>query len=117
MAWTWAEIHYATGFDNGDLFTSEEQVREYFTVENIQAMFGECPYTQAELAEMAETVITHGWHMERRPLWCAYCGTRFELAADELERVIGPGASDPSEWTPQAVAEFLRERFGHTCGE
>jgi len=63
MAWTWAEIHYATGFDNGDLFTSAEQVREYFTVENIQAMFGECSYTQAELDEMAEAVISHRWHM------------------------------------------------------
>lgn len=117
MAWTRAEIHYATGFDNGDLFQSEAQVRAYFTVGNMRDMFGECPYTQDELDEMAEAVIAHGWHMERRPLWCAYCGTRFEMFVDELERAIGPGASDPSEWTPQAVAEFLRERFGHTCGE
>src|SRR5690606_25856870 len=97
MAWTRAEIHYATGFDNGDLFQSEAQVRAYFTVENIAAMFGSCPYTQAELDEMAEEVISHGWHMERRPLWCPYCGARFEFESDELERLIGPSAPDPAE--------------------
>src|SRR5690606_34162726 len=63
MAWTWAEIHYATGFDNGDLFQSEAQVRAYFTVENMRDMFGECSYTQEELDEMAEAVISHRWHM------------------------------------------------------
>lgn len=63
MVWTRADIHDATGFDSGDLFTSEEQVREYFTVENMRDMFGECPYTQEELDEMAEAVIRHGWHM------------------------------------------------------
>src|SRR5690606_5508030 len=51
MAWTWAEVHYATGVANGDLVTSAELGREYFTVENVQAMFGECSYTQAELDE------------------------------------------------------------------
>src|SRR5690606_26358408 len=63
MAWTRAEIHYATGFDNGDLFRSAEEVREYFTVANITEMFGSCPYTQAELNEMADEVIAHRWHM------------------------------------------------------
>lgn len=57
------QIHEATGFDNGDLFQSEAQVRAYFTVENIEVMFGSCPYTQAELDEMAEEVIRHRWHM------------------------------------------------------
>lgn len=66
MAWTRAEIHDATGFDNGDLFESEAEVREYFTVESIEFMFGECPYTQAELDEMAEAVIRNGWHMKQR---------------------------------------------------
>lgn len=59
-------VHEATGFDNGDLFESEQQVREYFTVANIGSMFGECPYTQAELDEMAEAVIRNGWHMKQR---------------------------------------------------
>lgn len=63
MAWTRAEIHDATGFDNGDLFRSEQEVRDYFTVANITEMFGECPYTQDELNEMADEVITHRWHM------------------------------------------------------
>jgi len=63
MTWTRADIHEATNFDAGDLFRSEAEVREYFTVENIQAMFGSCPYTQAELDKMAAEVIAHRWHM------------------------------------------------------
>jgi len=63
MAWTRAEIHYATGFDNGDLFRSAEEVRRYFTVTNITEMFGSCPYTQDELNAMADEVIAHRWHM------------------------------------------------------
>jgi len=117
MVWTRTQIRDATEFDSGDLFTSEEQVREYFTIENLRSMFGECSLTQDELDEMAEEVIRHGWHMVRRPLWCAYCGARFEFESEELEKLIGPSSPDPAEWTPQAVAEFLRERCGHTCGE
>ena len=63
MTWTRADIHEATNFDAGDLFRSEAEVREYFTVENIQAMFGSCPYTQEQLDEMAAAVIAHRWHM------------------------------------------------------
>src|SRR5690606_12304030 len=63
MTWTRAEIHEATNFDAGDLFQSEAQVRAYFTVENMRDMFGECPYTQEELDEMAEEVIRRRWHM------------------------------------------------------
>ena len=57
------DINEYTGAFNGDLFESEEQVRQYFTVANIKAMFGECSLTQEELDEMAETVITNRWHM------------------------------------------------------
>jgi len=57
------DINEYTGAFNGDLFESEEQVRQYFTVANIEAMFGECSLTQEELDEMAETVITNRWHM------------------------------------------------------
>lgn len=63
MLWTRDQIHEATGFDNGDLFTSEAQVREYFTVQNVTDMFGECPCTQDELDEMAEAVTANRWHM------------------------------------------------------
>src|SRR5690606_9403293 len=63
MVWTRDRIHDATGFDNGDLFRSAEEVREYFTVANITEMFGSCPYTQDELNEMADEVIAHRWHM------------------------------------------------------
>src|SRR5690606_29206869 len=117
MAWTRTQIHEATGFDNGDLFRSEAEVREYFTVENMRSMFGECSLSQDELDEMAEEVIRHGWHMVRRPLWCPYCGARFELESEELEKLIGPNYSDPAEWTPQAVADFLAEHSGHRCWE
>lgn len=63
MVWTRDDISEMTGFDHGDLFQSEEQVREYFSIPNIEAMFGSCPFTQEQLDEMAEEVIRHGWHM------------------------------------------------------
>lgn len=59
---TRAEIHDATAFDTGDEFASERQVREYFTVANIEAMIGTCPQTQAALDAMADAVIEHRWH-------------------------------------------------------
>lgn len=83
MVWTWDDISEATGFDRGDLFTSEEQVREYFSIPNIEAMFGECPYTQAELDEMAEEVIRHRWHMA--------------LPVDEYRSVYNDGRCIPHE--------------------
>lgn len=56
-------VSEATGFDAGDEFESEAQVREYFTVANLRAMLDECPYTQEGLDLMAEAVIGGGWHM------------------------------------------------------
>lgn len=58
-----------TGFDNGEMFTDDD-VREYFTVENMTEMFGgnlAADYPdltdQDYLDEMAETVIRNGWHI------------------------------------------------------
>ena len=65
MVWTRDQIHYATNFDAGDLFRTEEEVRRYFSVENMLDMFGSCPYSQEQLDEMAEEVIRHKWHMQR----------------------------------------------------
>lgn len=105
MVWTRDHIHEATGFDNGDLFTSEEQVRQYFTVQNITDMFGECPYTQDELDEMAEAVIANRWHMAEAE-YCHICSengmetkaTRYALGmhlcdecAREYESYLRPG--------------------------
>lgn len=62
MPYTFTEINDCTGFANGDEFTTEAQVREYFTVANMLDMFSECPQTQAELDEMADAVVANGWH-------------------------------------------------------
>ncbi|PZN07216.1 MAG: hypothetical protein DIU69_12020 [Bacillota bacterium] len=83
MVLTRAYIHDTTGFDNGDLFRSAQEVRDYFTVANIEAMFGECPYTQEELDEMAEAVIAHRWHMA--------------LPVDEYRSVYNDGRGIPHE--------------------
>lgn len=62
-----------TGYANGDTFSSEAQVREYFTVANMLHMFGQPddPMTpdaiaewQDELNQMADAVIRNGWHMD-----------------------------------------------------
>lgn len=75
---TFDQINDATGFANGEKFSSPAEVRDYFTVDNIREMFGGvvvegerpegegdgCIYiTQGELDEMAETVIERGWWM------------------------------------------------------
>ena len=66
MTWYEDEINDLTGFANGDKFTSDEQVREYFTDDNMAEMMGdydmEPPWTQHMLDEMADAVIAHRWH-------------------------------------------------------
>ena len=39
------EINNLTGFANGDKFSNDDEVRQYFTVENMLVMFGECHLT------------------------------------------------------------------------
>lgn len=63
MPRTFDDINDVTGFANGDKFTSEEHVREYFTQDNLRNMFsGECRVSQSELEGMADAVIEHRWH-------------------------------------------------------
>lgn len=57
------QINDATGFANGETFASEQDVRDYFTVENITEMFGQSP-EQSVLAKMANIVIANEWHCE-----------------------------------------------------
>lgn len=84
-----AYVSEATGFDQGDEFTSEAQVRDYFTVANVRAMLGECPYTQEGLDLMAEAVIDGGWHMAY--LRCEACERIVEgVRATETVEVCCP---------------------------
>ncbi len=72
-------ISRETAFDHGELFESQEQVREYFTAENIAAMFGsdvdmpddatldawaDIMPDDATLDAWADIVITHRWHCD-----------------------------------------------------
>ena len=57
-----AFVSEATGFDQGEQFTTHMQVSEFFTVAEQEAMHGDCPWTQAELDVMADAVIANGWH-------------------------------------------------------
>lgn len=57
------QISEATTFDQGDRFTSDEQVREFFTVENLSLMgLDEVP-DQDTLDCMADDVIANRWHL------------------------------------------------------
>jgi len=80
-----------TAFDQGDEFKSEDQVRAYFTVENIAEFYddGVCPFAQDELDIMAEAVIANRWHMV--PLTWQVIednGGGLHLAVFDGERVI-----------------------------
>lgn len=58
------EINDATGFANGSKFLDADEVRNYLTVANLSEMFmGDSKAAQAELDEMAATVIANGWYM------------------------------------------------------
>jgi hypothetical protein len=68
------EISEFTGFDGGERFPSEGEVRQYFTVENMRALGlggsdegserGNHALTQDELDRMSETVIKNRWHCD-----------------------------------------------------
>lgn len=63
-SYTRQQISDATGFDQGELFETDEQVREYMTVKNLRAMFGTAGVRQRELDRMAAAVIAQRWHYE-----------------------------------------------------
>lgn len=57
-------ISRETAFDHDELFASETEVREYFTAENMAAMFGPDAGVpdDATLARWADIVIENRWH-------------------------------------------------------
>ena len=79
-----AYISEATGFDGGDLFESEEAVREYFTVDTLRDWLDGCPYTQEALDAMAEAVIDGRWHMATACLVCDHAG-QYTAATETVE--------------------------------
>ncbi len=64
MSINFDEISAFTAFDKGEKFNDEEQVREYFTVDNIIEMFGECAFSQAELDRWANRVLQERRHCD-----------------------------------------------------
>ena len=58
------EINDATGFANGAEFQTEAEVREYFTVASMAAMFNDYEGNPdaATLDAMADAVIANRWH-------------------------------------------------------
>lgn len=59
-------ISSLTGFDNGEYFDSDDEVRQYFRdVPELLVRHGYPPLPEElldDLEEMAETVIRHRWH-------------------------------------------------------
>ena len=57
------EINNTTGFANGDLFDSEEEVKDYFTIKNMQEMFPSDFYiSEDDLDDMLADVLANHWH-------------------------------------------------------
>jgi len=63
------QINDATAYAEGSLFDDADDVRGYFTVANMAAMFepGDpgLALTEAQLASMADEVIENRWHMAK----------------------------------------------------
>ena len=61
------EISEQTGFDNGDEFLNEQEVRDYFQLANLRERVysgggqGEM-LTQRDLDLMADEVVSNRWH-------------------------------------------------------
>ena len=54
-----------SGAFNGEPFASEEEVRDYMTVQNMESMFGRrkpCPWTQDQLDDAADRIIDEHLH-------------------------------------------------------
>ena len=58
------EINDITGFANGEMFRTENEVREYFTPESIAEMFGSCEMGVTELHYIGEKVLNNEWHCD-----------------------------------------------------
>lgn len=79
---TFTEINDATGFANGQKFTTEAQVKEYFTTANMSDMFGEPHPTQSELDAMVDLVIANWWHCDFQD--------EYTFLEDEADSMLGP---------------------------
>lgn len=63
MEYTYEGINDATGFADGDTFSSPERVRAYFSRDNMERMFGDhAGMRQDDLDAMAATMLVAGWH-------------------------------------------------------
>ena len=63
--YTFDKINNLTGFANGSKFSSEEEVRSYFTPERQEEMFGIDAVDEWELLDLlADEVITNRWHCD-----------------------------------------------------
>ncbi|MHA1499912.1 MAG: hypothetical protein ACTSRT_20475 [Promethearchaeota archaeon] len=61
----YAYINEKTGFADGEQFQSRKEVKGYFTVKNMNYLYGAGhELTQEHLDEMAELVIQKKWHVK-----------------------------------------------------
>jgi len=90
------KINQKTGFANGDLFENEQEVRNYFTTENMLVMFNECDFSQEELNSMRAIVIENKWHMKQKSIFkpkgsfldCPHCGSEDEFYIQDIRHII-----------------------------
>jgi hypothetical protein len=53
-----------TGFDLGELFADDEDVRKYFQRSTLESIFPYETFDQGALDEMSAAVVSNRWHME-----------------------------------------------------
>lgn len=109
------EISAYTAFDSGERFESDAQVREYFTVANIRAMFGaDADADQDTLDTMAAAVIENRWHMA--PMTTPEAARWLDIDPSTVRQAILDGRMDATkrgrDWwiMPEEVARYGRER-------
>lgn len=100
------EIDEATGYGLGDRFKDGDEIREYFTADNLFEMGFEFVPTHLSLEMIIETVIREGYHVERLEgedalAYALHTGESIEKYSDPIE-----GARTV---TPREALEISRE--------
>lgn len=100
----------STGYAQGCRFSDEADVWTYFTVKNMQAMFGpKDDLTQPELNEMAAYVIANRLHLAPSPEKTPIQIWRFEDAPKHLQDQSNNGGDE--DWIALVPAAYENEHM------
>lgn len=100
-------ISEATGFDLGDEFALEQQVREYMSIETQRDLYGDNAADAETLEQWANAILENEWHMqqtfalERRAQRAAATGLPYD--DPQVEAILQPHDARIDWWHHYAI--------------